>query len=236
MSSIYWQHTIDVIPNWLTLVAGLDWATITTQTILNWAVLPFQATDSPVSQTLHRLGAVLHLTNQISIYALDSTNFTPAFGGEILENGSLPPPEVGKGTELGLKFNFLGGKISGESAWFKMVTTNALNSDAGSFANGLAYSAIIGSVTEEGVDGDAAFAILPGLQVIGSFYAGHEIDPYGNPTPRSFDNSWGTFVRYDFPKLERFAASGSAVESAGWEDAGPRTASWYIHKARFQLI
>ena len=35
--------------------------------------------------------------------------------------GNLPPNQVGKGQEIGLKWNFFGGKVSGEAAWVKEV-------------------------------------------------------------------------------------------------------------------
>ena len=41
---------------------------------------------------------------------------------------------------------------------------------------------------------------MPGWQLIGSWCAGHEVDPYGNPVNDSFDNSMSLFTRYDFSK------------------------------------
>jgi outer membrane receptor for ferric coprogen and ferric-rhodotorulic acid len=41
---------------------------------------------------------------------------------------------------------------------------------------------------------------VPGWQVIGSFYVGHDRDPYNRPVSASYDNSWSLFTRYDFQK------------------------------------
>jgi len=199
-AAIYWQHTIDPIPNWLTLIAGFTWDSVATQSVTNWAVLPWQGTNISLSQWVHRLGAVVHLTRAVSLYALDSTNFLVP-SGATLQNGDLAPPQLGKGTELGLKWNFFNGRLSGEAAWFKLVTTNGLNRAAGiNPVTGVEYAAVIGSLTEEGVDGDASFVIVPGWQLIGSWYAGHEVDPFGQPVAFSNDNSLSVFTRYDFPK------------------------------------
>ena len=128
--SIYWQHEIDVIPNWLTLLAGYTWANIDTEQVPNWGTLPYAAVHTPGQQWVHRLGAVVHITKDVSIYALDSTNFATPLG-TLLENGQLAPNHVGTGTEVGLKWNFLGGRISGEAAAYRVSTTNSVQPNAG---------------------------------------------------------------------------------------------------------
>jgi len=198
ISSIYWQHSSDVIPDWLTLVAGYTWETVTTASVTNVSTLPFNAAFVPASEWLHRLGAVFHVTKQISLYALDSTSFTPAGSGAILENGQVAPNSIGLGEELGAKFLFLGGRLSGEFAHFVMTSNNAAIV-GGTLPNGLTYVVPIGGTKEEGVDGDLALTVVPGWQIIGNYYAGHDRDQNNNPVPISYDNSWSIFNRYDFP-------------------------------------
>ena len=147
-AAIYWQHTMDLVPNWFTIITGWTWDSVATQSVSDWAVLPWQGTNISLSQWVHRLGAVVHLGKSVSLYALDSTNFLVPYSNT-LENGTLPPPQVGIGTELGVKWNFGNGKITGEAAWFKAVTTNGLNLSAGTLPSGVLYAAVIGSITEE---------------------------------------------------------------------------------------
>ena len=109
----------------------------------------------------------------------------------------MPPPQAGTGNEIGFKTALMGGRISTSFAWFMMTTTNVLQF-AGILPNGLNYSIIVGNSLQEGVDGDVAVAVLPGWQVIGSFYAGHDRNALGVPIATSYDNSWGLFNRYDF--------------------------------------
>ena len=60
-SGIYWQHTMDLVPNWFELITGWTWDNVATQSVPNWAVLPWQGTNISVSQWTHRYGgAVLH--------------------------------------------------------------------------------------------------------------------------------------------------------------------------------
>ena len=197
--ALYWQHTMDVVPNWLTLIAGFTWDNIDTESITNWGVLPYIATHTPSTQWVHRLGAVLHLTKNVSLYALNSTNFSSPLGA-VLETAQLAPNQVGTGNELGVKWSMLGGRLSGESAWFHLVTTNALNRIAGFLPNGVEYAAVIGNVTLEGIDGDASFTIVPGWQLVGSWYAGHDLDQNNNPISFSYENSLSLFTRYDFQR------------------------------------
>ena len=81
-----------------------------------------------------------------------------------------------------------------------MTTTNVLEVVATPLPNGLTYWIPVGSTVQEGVDGDVSFAIMPGWQVIGSFYAGHDRDQNNFPVSSSYDNQWGLYNRYDFPK------------------------------------
>jgi iron complex outermembrane receptor protein len=223
-SAIYWQHTIDLVPNWFTIVAGETWDNVATQSVANWAVLPWTGTNFSASEWTHRFAAVLHLTKSVSLYALDATNFTVSLVDVTLENGDEPPPQVGTGTELGIKWNFLNGKITGEASWFKLITDNALNLTAGLTPSGAIYAAVIGTTTGEGVDGDAAFSIVPGWQLIGSWYAGHEVDPFGHEVPSSFNNSLSFFTSYSFPAdsfLRGLTIGGGLTRVGGrWVAAG----------------
>ena len=82
----------------------------------------------------------------------------------------------------------------------------------------------IGDITLEGVDGDASFTIVPGWQLIGSFYAGHLRDPFNNPIPNGFDNSWSAYTRYNFAKdcvLSGFSLGGGITRIGGrWMSSG----------------
>jgi len=141
------------------------------------------------------------VTKAVSIYVMNSTTFTPPpSSGGILENAQLAPPEIGKGNEVGIKWLFLGEKISGEAAYFREEMTNALSINSGELPNGFLYSTVVGTVTEPGVDGDMSLALLPGWQLIGSFYYTHQRDPFGNPLSDTYDNMFALFSRCDFGK------------------------------------
>ena len=80
LSAIYFQHAMDVIPNWLTLSAAFTWDNIRAESVTNISTQPWTPAVVPAYAYIHRLGAILHLTSAISLYALDSTSFTPPGG------------------------------------------------------------------------------------------------------------------------------------------------------------
>jgi iron complex outermembrane receptor protein len=209
--AIYWQHEMDVIPNRLTLLACFTWANILTEQIANWAIKPYVSTHTPGTQWVHRLGGVIHITPEISAYVLNSTNFSTPLGA-LLQNGALAPNQVGTGNEAGLKWNFFGGKLSGEAAAFKVETTNSLNTIAGLLPNGLNYAAVIGNTDLRGVDGDLTWEPLPGWQLVAQGYKGRMRDALGNPVSLSWENSFGMFTRYAFQDgaLKGWAIGGGA--------------------------
>src|SRR6202035_1730664 len=114
----------------------------------------------------------------------------------------------------------------------KEVLTNGLNSEAGILPNGAGYGAVIGDVTLEGVDGDASFTIVPGGLFIGSFYAVHQRDPFNNPIPNGYDNSWSAYTRYDFAKatpLSGLAVGGGITRIGGrWMSYSGLSYSGYL--------
>ena len=54
---IYWSHTVDIIPNWLTLIGGWTWDYSSATTVPNFSALPWRV--SRADTFLHRVGAIL---------------------------------------------------------------------------------------------------------------------------------------------------------------------------------
>ena len=73
----YIQETVNVIPERLTLVAGITHSKIKINNITNTAT---GALGIPVdgSANLHRYGVVLNLTKEAVLYAMESTTFSPS--------------------------------------------------------------------------------------------------------------------------------------------------------------
>src|SRR5262249_34536899 len=130
------------------------------------------------------------------------------------------PPVLGKDDEIGLKTDFLNGRISSSVAVYAMSLTNQAIPAPKPLVNiaGLNYSIPIGPTVSKGWDSALAFLVLPGLQVIATGYSGTVHDQNNNPITGTYDNSWSLFARYDFDHaspLRGLGVGGGAVRIGG---------------------
>jgi len=74
--------------------------------------------------------------------------------------------------------------------------------------------------------------VLPGWEMIGSWYVGHNRDVNNNPVPFTFDNSYGVFTRYDFSRagpLKGFSIGGGVNRLSGmWASTSGAIASYAL--------
>jgi outer membrane receptor for ferric coprogen and ferric-rhodotorulic acid len=222
VSNAYFMQSVDVIPNWLSLVGGLTYSEIETVADTNLALRnPFTATDSAANELLHRLSAVLTLTKELTLYATESTTFNPAVG--VTYDNSPLPSVLGKGDEFGVKTSLWDGKISFSAAVYKMTLTNQAILAAYPALNvaGLNYYIPIGTTTSKGWDASFALLPLPGLQLVGTAYMGTVHDQNGNPITGTVENSWSLMSRYDFDHTNHanpfhgLAVGGGAAKAGG---------------------
>jgi len=211
--NIYYQHTAEVIPSWLTLVGGVTYSNITQYNVSNIAVTPRQEDIIRGTEYLHRYGAVLNLHKDIALYALESTTFSPSSSRDI--EGKLLPTQSGKGREVGLKTSFFGGRLSSTVSMFKIELTNvAVN--VGINSSGASYFAPVGSTTQQGFDFDLAFSILPGWQVIATGYNGTVKNQNNEYVGNTYGQLYSLFTRYDFQSgpLKGFGVGGGVSRTA----------------------
>jgi iron complex outermembrane receptor protein len=189
----YFQQTIDIIPKWLTLVGGLTRSKIKINNITNLNTgavgLPAQGQD-----TLHRVGAVVNITKDLVIYAMESTTFTPTSNRDV--NLSFLPNAEGKGREAGIKTSFFDGRISSTLSFFKLELTNQ-SFFGGVRPDGISYYTPIGATTQKGFDMDLAYSPIPGLQFIGTYYNGKVNDQTGAKVANSYTGLFSLVGRYE---------------------------------------
>ncbi|MEO6246308.1 MAG: TonB-dependent receptor plug domain-containing protein [Opitutaceae bacterium] len=190
----YAQQTIDVIPERLTLVAGLTRSKIKINNITNLATLP-PATVTKGEANLHRYGVVFNVTKEAVLYAMESTTFAPTNARDI--NLNFLPSAVGKGREVGFKTALLDGRLSSTFSVYKLELTNQ-SFFAGIRPDGVSYFAPIGSTTQKGFDFDLAYTPLPNLQFIGTYYHGKVNDQTGAKVANSYDQQISLVGRYEF--------------------------------------
>ncbi len=211
----YYQHSIDVIRDRLALVGGVSYQRIEVNQIQNIAVSPATAVVTPGADWLRRVGLVFHATKEISLYALESTTFSPPAGRD--QNLNFLPNVQGKGREAGVKTALWGGRISSTISAFRLELSNQAVF-GGNLPNGVSYQLPIGSTKQEGVDADISVALTEGLQFILTGYKGKVTDQTGTQVSGTYRSSVSVFTRYDFGKqgpLKGLAVGGGFVTVGG---------------------
>ncbi len=191
--NVYVQQTLDVIPDRLTLIAGLTHSKIKINNVTNLRTMP-PAVVTKGEADLHRYGIVFNVTKDFVLYAMESTTFTPTSSRDI--NLNFLPSPVGKGKEVGFKTAFLDGRISSTVSFFKLDLTNQAFF-AGVRPDGISYFAPLGSTFQKGFDLDLAISPRPGLQFIGTYYNGDVTDQAGAIVPNSYTRHISLVGRYD---------------------------------------
>jgi iron complex outermembrane receptor protein len=189
----YIQETVNIIPDRLTVVAGLTHSKIKINNITNTATkamgVPIDASDN-----LHRLGVVYNVTKDSALYVMESTTFSPTSARDV--NLNVLPSAEGKGQEVGFKTAFFDGRISSTLSFYKLDLTNQ-SFFAGIRPDGISYFAPIGSTVQKGYDFDLAYSPLPGLQFIGTYYHGSVKDQAGNDVANSYTGQISLMGRYE---------------------------------------
>lgn len=135
--SYYFQDNLSFWKDRITLIAGFRWLDSfnTTRTVSTGAA----TSSNPVPLRVFRNGLIIKPMKNVSVYAVDATNFFPSSGA--IANPGTPfqyvtPDSNGIIREYGLKFNFLNGKIYGDGAYFDLARTNVRSSRLATFPDG----------------------------------------------------------------------------------------------------
>ncbi|NJP09959.1 MAG: TonB-dependent receptor [Leptolyngbyaceae cyanobacterium RU_5_1] len=110
-----------------------------------------------------RVGIVYQPSKEISLYASYSTSFLPVIGRSA--DNSLFEPERGRQFEVGIKGDFLNGKLSTTLAAYHLTKTNILTTDR----DNPDFSVQIGEARSQGIEFDIAGEILSGWKIIASY-------------------------------------------------------------------
>ena len=219
-----------------------NWSTSTTITSPDNVTPNVPTTTTSVALqskvTSKQYGVMVKLTKSLSVYGLKADGFQPNFGGlhEAL-SGSPVGADTAKSKEIGIKFDFMDGKISGSISRFK-ITKNAWT------ASGFSTPAPLGKVRFDPSKpiiynlGDAngtGFEAFPGFVSNGQTYtpnaaeqaAWHAAVVAGAVTLVSPIN--GKSAGPDSIYLNASTAQGAAFMDAFFAAAAPGWAGWPYH-------
>jgi len=173
------------------------------------------------------VGAVLHLANDITVYASYSDIFNPQTQLRKVDGRDVPlDPRVGQQYEAGLKGRFLDGRLNASAAIFRSKDKNRALTD---LANP-GYSIQAGVVRIEGFEFEVTGSPVPGLDLVASYTnvkteyevaaAGQAGTPFDLNTPR---HQYKVYARYEPAALGgAFASVGINGQSRIVESSGIR--------------
>lgn len=143
-----------------------------------------------------RIGLVYQPNNILSIYGSYSTSFRQSTG--LNADGSALEPTEGTQYEVGVKADFLDGRLSTNLAAYYLTKTNVTTSDP---SNPI-FTIQTGEQRSQGIELDVSGEILPGWNIIASYaYTDAEVTedndiPTGSPlknTPENQASLWTTY-------------------------------------------
>ena len=177
------------------LLAGLRYDTVKQIVTDNLESTEIEDTNSNVTP---RVGVVYKPIKPISLYASYSQSFAPNTEDTNSEGEPLEPEE-GEGFEVGVKSEFLNGKLFTTLAYFNIDKENVASADPDDpFA-----SVATGKQSSQGIELDVAGEITPGWNIIASYaYIDGEVSEdnndeiVGNRLNNSPDNSASLWTTY----------------------------------------
>jgi len=182
---VYFQDQVTFNEQWKLLIGGrYDWISDGTGSITNDGIanIPIQ-NDGAFSP---RIGLVYQPSKNVSLYTSYTRSFSPVIG----RNPDSRPFEPSKGTqyEIGVKADFLDGRLSATLAAYNLTRTNVLTPDPDPILAQLGFQIQVGEQRSRGIELDVSGEILPGWKIIASYAYTDAIVTVDNSIPSSADN------------------------------------------------
>lgn len=215
LGNVYFQQIVDAIPNRLSLVGGGAFYSNETTSNANISLRPATATVAKSLTHLFRIGAVVHVTKEVVVYALKANTSLPPTVFTT-QTGEQIPPAIGHSQEAGVKADLFDGRLSTTVTVYDMKT-DGIAVFGGVLPNGQNYLIPIGFVTQKGWEGEIQARLTNNWQLVGNYYSGKVQDQTGLPVDDSFTGMWNFFTRYEFTDgpLKGFALGGGAARISG---------------------
>ncbi|MBF2026674.1 MAG: TonB-dependent siderophore receptor [Oscillatoriales cyanobacterium C42_A2020_001] len=160
---VYIQDQISLLSN-LKLLAGIRYDVVdqTNERIPGLFTLPGE-TSQNVDAFTPRLGLLYQPLKNVSVYGSYSRSFNPS--SATTSTGNVLEPERGEGYEVGVKTEWLNGRLSATIAYFDITKQNVAVGDP----NFPLFSVASGEQRSRGVEIDIAGELAPGWNIIASY-------------------------------------------------------------------
>jgi iron complex outermembrane recepter protein len=199
---VYLQDQISFADNLKLLIGGrYDWISYDNE-IADFGLFG-NTIDDPVQNNgafSPRIGLVYQPSKSISLYASYTRSFVQSAGFN--SDGRAFEPTRGTQYEVGVKSDFLDGRLSTTLAAYQITKTNVVTTD---LSNPL-FSIQTGEQRSQGIELDVAGEVLPGLKLIASYaYTNAEVTkdnsiPVGNKLRGVPENQASLWTTYEIQK------------------------------------
>jgi iron complex outermembrane receptor protein len=267
-AAYYMVNTLELFHDRLIAVGGLRYSIARSLTVDNPDFGPFGYEQGFVtSTTTPQVGLGYKVVPDVLLYASYSESFQPQAFGLFTNDAPSGPakPIIGKGTEIGIKTDLMGGRISTTLALFDIQETNLVQTLVGAFdpVTGVSTTTTvqIGEATSHGGTVEITYSPTDNLQVYASatfastYLSKNPQDPtqVGDPLQYSTRRLGSLWARYNFtgpfkgfyvaggpnytgPKS--FAGPGNPLMISGytlWNALVAYDGTWQKHKYTFKL-
>jgi iron complex outermembrane receptor protein len=195
---VYLQDQIALSDNLKLLIGGrYDWVSDESE---GTGVEKTQLNDSAFSP---RIGLVYQPSKAVSLYASYSRSFKPSTFALQADGARNFKPTTGTQYEVGVKADFLDGRLSTTLAAYHLTKTNVITPDPDPILAAQGFSVQTGEQRSQGIELDIAGEILPGWRVIGSYtYTDAEVTkdnsiPVGNRLDNVPENQVSLWTTYE---------------------------------------
>ncbi|MDZ8264279.1 TonB-dependent siderophore receptor [Nostoc sp. ChiQUE01b] len=161
---LYLQDQIAFSDNLKLLIGGrYDWASDEVQRT------GFESSSLNDGAFSPRLGLVYQPSETVSLYASYSRSFRPSTFGFAADGTRNFQPTRGTQYEVGVKADFLDGRLSTTLAAYRLTKTNVITPNPDPVLAFQGFSVQTGEQRSQGIELDISGEILPGWKVIGSY-------------------------------------------------------------------
>jgi len=189
--TLYLTQSVNLLSDRLTLVAGGAYVDekSTTEDFADGTQKPARRNDES-DDFIYSVAAVVHLSEQIKLYAQHATTWTPNQSIAQTPEGVRPPPVTGESYEAGIKFNFLEGRLWGSVAVYQLDLDGfaTYNSTIGAF--------VVTNSENHGVELELAAQPVKGLDLVGTLFLANVEGPNGARVNQTFQESWSLWTKY----------------------------------------
>ncbi|NZA26814.1 TonB-dependent receptor [Luteimonas sp. SJ-92] len=232
----YLQDQVELTPRWQ-LLAGLRWDGFEDEDRVGGATVD----GHDISW---RVGSTYALAEGVNAYANVASGFVPqSTGNQRAEVGGPFDPERGRQWEVGLKTALAGGRVTLNSALYRIERSNVLQA-TGEVVDGVNQIAPLGLVRSEGLELDL-LADVTSRWVVSAAYAYNDtrvIDAGTNGITNSVgdefanapQNTFGLWTRYELPALRSSVGFGADYVDERLSIGGQRVKPYTIYDLSWQ--